>query len=844
MAAPPDYKPLSRRPPFTGLSSANATAQDYAGATEALNVNFSDSIDTNSAVISRRPGWRKVAEFSETFQDFAPYEEQGLFYPTYDYALSRNTGAYGAHLFGSGGVFTWAPVQYSYDNPDRHSVNIALREDGYLSLTVDDNASVTIQTFDALQTALHSYGLVYNTLRGRTSPFDYTYLDMLPALSVSTVEPLMSSEATISIVARYLSPVVSPLIDRNYATYTQKPTFPGALFKVPVTGSMCVVKYPTTSVASPSSLGTLITDGHILESPVLGSSVGTVVASGGPGANYYNFASQVHYIEHVDYESTTLSVQPSNSEYYGPLSTRKALSLSAGGTFTVPLTQSGFGSLVGGFNIEAATASEIRQRLSYSYTGKSAPGAGRYGKTLNQYVNSTAESVQYPIYVGGGAGDLCSTTVTFGLTGVSGIGINARVVIWRTKAQTSAAAASTAVLYKMYEGYVPYGGSVINSTADAALTEVYLPRATEPEIAGGWLGTATAACSHQTRVVIGMASGQLIYSLPDEPLNFAPSTNSFQLDYRIKALVSDADAMYAFTDGGIYAITGALGTLDCTVQIISPLTLPSGAGSEQQSVATTGAGGTMFLASDGLAYIIAFGKVAPVPNFRLPPVRARNTPTWGKTGSQESDVEPANKVSRLRTAYIASTSSFVIGLVGSRELHLLDSSLRWSKYSLPHALLDLQSMKGKLVVLLRSDSGSALWELSGNFETDGGTEFTFRYASQWEDLQDPRTEKTFARLHVDLAEGASQNTDLTISTEYDYLQGKPGTTNAYPLRDSQGWGNRAWGAFGWGDKNQTHISLPLTNEKHRSMRVIFESTQNLAISGWSIEAIPTGAHSK
>jgi hypothetical protein len=201
-------------------------------------------------------------------------------------------------------------------------------------------------------------------------------------------------------------------------------------------------------------------------------------------------------------------------------------------------------------------------------------------------------------------------------------------------------------------------------------------------------------------------------------------------------------------------------------------------------------------------------------------------------------------LSRVRTAFITENSATVIGIVGQSVLHVLDSKLRWSQYSLPGTLRDVKDCGGHLTVLIGTGDGSEVWELDSTATADEGEDIEWRYASQWEDLEDPRTQKQFHALHVDLSEGASQNTELTVRTEYDYLPGKLGTEIDVALRVGQGWGNQAWGRAPWGDKNQTQVVVPLGNEKHRSMRVVFSGTKNLAISGWSIEAIGSGASAK
>jgi hypothetical protein len=830
--ASPGYKAISRRPPFTGLSSANKTAGDYSGATKAENILFSGSND-NSVHIKARPGWRKLLSLSDGYTDIVEYQEPSIAHNVADTFDSRSANVYGLQLFGTK-LSILLPARIGFRNASERPVQIRLTEQGTAVLSVagyDVSATRptpgedTVTTFSSLVSILAEYGIT------SVDPDDYTKMSVtsplwpdvetgIASVSLSTIEEVTTSEKFFYIPCRGLFPVNSVALG-SYV-YGQASSLPKLAYKAKLNQTDCVAGYPTSANKGSFQVeGLYFSNGHIFDPAHL---VAETSASAAAGASYFNVAVQVRVFPFdADLGNGDESFQVAG-DYYGPLSTRQACVGVSPITFS--LSTGGVATLADKYVVDET----FRVAVTSGSSIYEANGFSRHGRTLCQS--------SPPAYVVT-AGALDNRFLSAPTTGPVAVGV--KVVFWRTKAQTSAEDAETAPLYKVAEATVNSDGVYIDSSADADLTEIYLPRPIEPEMQG-FSGRSTAAVLHQTRAVVGLENGLVVYSLPGEHLNFAPATMSLWFDEGIQALASDDTDLYVFTRSGIYTVSGSLGTLDASVRKISDLTLHQEVASCQPHVATS-ATDTFFIASDGYPYLIRQGAVARIGDTRTE-VKFFGSALNYNPAVADTNLTVTSGASRLLTAYVPKLSSFVFGQVGESTLSLYDSKLRLTTITLPDTLLDLCTASGKLIALLRDSSGTAIWELTENFKTDNGESFTFRYASQWEDLEDPRTEKTFARLHVDLAEGASQNADLTIKAEFDYLPGKPGVTKVYPLRDSQGWGNRPWGSFAWGDKNQAHISLPLTNEKHRSMRVLFESEQNLAISGWSIEVQGAGAHSK
>ncbi len=830
----PTYTALSRRPPFTGLSRANATAKDYAGATEAVNVRFSLSDAEKDSMVESRPGWRKLAQFSTRFSDFLEFREP--------YTKAKHSAQPGAMLWALDGMQTLAPTRLRFSNGSLHRIDIRRDETGALTVIIDD-VSTSVSTCAALLALFTAASI---TLDASQDTLALTASTTFDGILFSSVSDLQTSESTFYLEGLSLLKTLHPNIDFERVSTGSEPAFlPPIACKAALGNgaySFAFASRPDADIVLSTDYdGAFYSDGSKFDRATLS---GAVSASGG-GARYADFAVQIEmFYAPIDPTVRSLSEKPFEFQKYvtGPLSERVPMSTAtdAALSYSVGVTGYHFGAFATYYQLSAGADSIQLRGVPAILPNPEIPGSMRQGRQLTAYSSTYSRTTYADIVDGSGAGT--KGYAPGGFSGSVPVGIGCRAIIWKTKNQDSAALAAAAPLYKVTT-LVQDSSSSPSFTGlidEAGLTEIYLPRPVEPESAynstdGLSRGPrTTAVCLHQTRSIIGTVDGQVQYSLPDEHLNFAPSIQYLQFDGKISALASVNEVLYVFTVNGIFAVTGALGSLDSTVTRISNITLQDEGGtiSSQASTCVVDTRAVFFVGSDESGYVITDGQVVQLPNFSK------------HAKFMNSSTAPSVRMSRLRTTYCARNTSIAIGNVGDTEIDVLDKAFRWTKFSLPGALLDLQSLDGRMAALVSSPEGSELWQLSDDWGTDQGTDIEWRYASQWEDLEDPRTQKQFHALHLDLAEGASQNTELTVRTEYDYLPGKLGTEIDVALRVGQGWGNQAWGRAPWGDKNQAQVVVPLSNEKHRSMRVIFSGTKNLAISGWSIEAIGTGASAK
>ncbi len=841
MGAPPDYKVVSRHTPFTGISSANSTAGDVTAATEMVNVNFDTTTDEKDATLVLRPGLKKLATFSEPFRALVPYQELVVLGANASNTLSARAAAAapGMGLCTEKSAYIFMPVLLTLANPLQHRIafsNSVLYVDGVL-------VSISGSTVTGLMTTLSAYSITldtYTTQNGFSTKYWPTEAEATDSILLSSLMDVNSSGLRLELVGRSLLPTCL-----SSAANDTRENLPIAA-KFPVYRASL---YPWLFAIGPTGFSTglpMFCDGAFLGASSLVAAASTVTGNGA-GTNYYEFATQAIYDASQSTSQYATSQEPA-SYVIGPLSARKTLASSVGEPFIWTITttnsQRGFGCLSTDFLATNLVTTGLK-RLVYR-NGKPTTGLAKPGRISGTgSINGTNAGA---IWLGGGsAGDYQSlTSVGSGLAGDYGIGINGYIRFWRTKAQTSAADAAAAPLYLVDDG-VPAtsttsAGTYTSSTADASLTQVYLPRPIEPDNLAALPSLTTCVTYHQGRVVFGTYNGQLLFSLPDEPFNYSNVLRQQISDAKIMSLVSVNAELYIFSDDGIYILSGSVGTLDSTLQKVSTTTVSTEAFYNSSSATVMDL--SVIFAGDDLGVYAVGNKIVRIPNIQLEAA----LPIVQGVNSQDDAVIASTlgttTISRRRVAYSAADRKVFFGVIGSRNMDVLDAQFRWFKYTLPSPLVDISIIASKATFLLEDPSGSAVWQLDPTLSTDDGSSITFKYASQWEDLGDPRTEKQFAKIQVDLAQGVSQNGTLTVTTEYDYLPGKTGTTIDFPLRVDQGWGNNAWGTTPWGDKNQTSVVIPLTNEKHRSMRVIFEGTQNLAISGWSIEVIGAGAHAK
>ena len=807
------YSVLSRRPPFTGISNANATAKDYAGASEAVNVRFSASLSDSDATIRVRPGWRKLARLSTgEFTDFLPFREpiSSIGTASEQSISSRSTAISGMQLLGGSPEYkTLTPARYAFYNPSRYAVQLARREDGSCDITINEGPVANVTTFTSLVSTLLAGGISSVTYNSSNQYFRAypSESELAAALLIQSIEPVTTQSEYFTVNGL----VLLPMFSLTYGETTTAGLHDLSIgYKALLGDSTCAFGFATSKPYLNNYFTKPIhSNGHIYDPIDLGLGISSVPGNG--GAEYAEFAIQVRVHS------------PDGTWYTGPLSGRFPMSSALdGGTYTVGVTvevaghaHMAVGAMLGPVGY---VKFEGLRRVS-STVSKPIPGAARVGAAMNGGVISR----------GCGAGTKSSSVS--GLTAIQSVAVNSSVVIWKTKNQASAQLASSAPLYKVTDSAYPVDyRSFSEVITDANLTEVYLPPAVEPDQPDAFEYGLTCGALHQTRALFGHVTGKVYYSLPNEHLNFT-SNGYLEFEGSILALASRDDVLYVFTSLGIFQCTGAIGTLDMTIVRISELVLSNTSNYCSHAVIRTNFG-VIFATANGNTYLISRNEVTGL-EMQLP----STSPVIGEG-------EYGERISRIRGAYSANHECVFMGNVGAKHLEVLDEKLRWTKYTLPEPLLDVQSCAGGVTILTRSQEGTSLWELDESFTTDSGTDIEWRYASQWEDLEDPRTEKQFHSVSVDLAEGASQNTELTVRTEYDFLAGKPGTIKDFPLRVGQGLGNQPFGRTPWGDKNQTNIVVPLSNERHRSMRVIFEGTKNLAISGWSIEVAGAGVNAK
>jgi hypothetical protein len=836
MAAPKDYQVIKRKPPFLGLSLANEFAEEANSATVLSNVDFKQKQGApEDSVIGRRPGWYKLQGFSTKYTALTGYKEPASYLK--EPLLST---LYGAQLYSSLGVDVWVPVVVAYSCATPAVVAIRKTDvTPYFEVTVNGVAIASPTTLTDFTTTLAGLGITIDTTYVSYAVTGTTLGDYV---LFSTVEVMESTAAGLVISGRAKIPTypVASFVSSSTALSQVFSEYPTSKTEInPFTSVFCLANtfFPAgqTPYANNTSLGgSVVSDGQFVFQPNMTRAYDPSLLALTGGASYYGVALQPIYTVFPS-ASNLVAGQYAPSTYLGGLG---RFTVGAG---TTPITWS-----LSERSISGATNLDVFALSSFTMVGSS--GVPSY--LTDQGGNTVSGGMHYLRSVFQAA--LQGETTSGGASGTVGI-VNSTIVagklssslrynLYRTKAQTTAALAAAAPLYLVVANIAPSSaGTYVDSVADGSLVTPYLPRPVEPEDRaltgdGFWHSCATL---HQGRAVFGLMDGKIRYSLPESPFN--SSTLSFiqVSDTQVRSVRSVNDLLYCFCDDGIYCISGSLGTLDSAVQKISERRLEAIAGGDY-AVTKYKDSSIIFVGEDSTVYVISGNSVVSVPKISITQPDKLSSVVF--TGGAVKAAEP---ISRLRTAYSEVQDKWFCGQVGSNTLEVLEDNFQWTTWTLPSSLVDLHAIKGNIVALLSEDTGSALWELRPELSTDRGTAFPFKYASRWEDLGDPRTEKQFAKLQVDMtAVDSSQNSTLDVTIEYDWLAGKPGQKISFPLRVNQGWGNSPWGATPWGDKNQVNCVIPLSQEKHRSMRVIFESNINLAISGWSIEVAGAGAHAK
>jgi hypothetical protein len=128
--------------------------------------------------------------------------------------------------------------------------------------------------------------------------------------------------------------------------------------------------------------------------------------------------------------------------------------------------------------------------------------------------------------------------------------------------------------------------------------------------------------------------------------------------------------------------------------------------------------------------------------------------------------------------------------------------------------------------------------------SDAWTAVEMAFESPWEDLDDPTTNKNFARAQILSTDDGKQNFVLEVTTETDWSGGKPVGAFDLGFKDGQGYGETAYGTQPYGDPNVTDHVVPLTNHKAKSMRLVIRNddpAEKPTISGWVLEV---GANSR
>lgn len=817
-----EYAVLQRRPPFTGISNANLTAGDVTGASEALNIDLVNPESPKEARVQKRAGFRRLQSFADTCTALLPYSEPVL--PNLVSAMNAAPSAYGALIYkADGNIATWATAVFQLDNPLASRLVIEPIDTAPFLRVSYGGYAVDLTGMSTLADLLPALVLL-GAVSAHVYATDDTYTQYYPtsdelaaAIPLSTLHPLDSTDLYIAVSGRCIMPCVAA------SQFIQPSLHERPLLKAGVYPYLGMFMSPATSSFVPM----VACDGFSTFIPDMKVEAGPTAAA---GANFYECAVQMVY-------ETSQGNDELPYRFVGPLSDRSAATGALNITWTVNPGNTLAG-MPGPLYIN--TVNPATRQFSFTANGTAIPGAARYGRSYYQGSIEADTSIGNGTSTTGGTIQNIGTITTFGTT-TSVHRVKYR--FYRTKAQTTAAAATTAPLYFVAESALnnlASGSPYIDSVADASLTSPYLQEPITADLTVVDTVGLASMVVHQTALVLGYRSGKVAVSLPDNPFCYSTS-RSFQMNGPVLALASKADILYVFLPDGIYAVSGVAGTADSAIQKISDVSVQPISGI--QNVVSGFHGSSLaFIGHDQRVYIIDGAQVSPVPNLSVA-LSTLSPPTVLSLGYYPA---VAGEVCAQRTTYAAVHRKWFCGTVGSRDLDVLDHALRWTRYRLPRPLQDLESINGRLVCLLIEPSGTALWELTDDLHSDAGEDIEFRYASMWEDLGDPRTEKQFNRVQVDVVDNVTQNTTLTVATEINYEVGRTLHSVDFDLRLSLGWGESAWGMFPWGDPNQTNVVVPLGNQRARSLRVIFSetSTKPVSLSGWNIEVAATGIHAK
>ncbi len=129
--------------------------------------------------------------------------------------------------------------------------------------------------------------------------------------------------------------------------------------------------------------------------------------------------------------------------------------------------------------------------------------------------------------------------------------------------------------------------------------------------------------------------------------------------------------------------------------------------------------------------------------------------------------------------------------------------------------------------------------------TDSGKAFTARYYSEWYDGGDPTTDKTFPRLQLlstDTAEAGGQGFALTVKTEKNWQAGVAvSTVDVTDFKVGTGYAETPYGTEPWGDPELPVKTIPLSNQKMKSMRAVLENSEpngDFVINAMAVEMSP------
>jgi hypothetical protein len=142
-------------------------------------------------------------------------------------------------------------------------------------------------------------------------------------------------------------------------------------------------------------------------------------------------------------------------------------------------------------------------------------------------------------------------------------------------------------------------------------------------------------------------------------------------------------------------------------------------------------------------------------------------------------------------------------------------------------------------------TGKPIAVLDSEYGYDGfSSAVEMQVKGPWQTNDDIFTDKSFVRLRVLSASQGRQNFTLATKVERNWNSGQAEQEFNVSFRSSEGYGQRAYGVYPYGDPSEAAQQVALTNQKALSVRAVFENSNPAefpSISGWNFEvAQPRG----